>query len=442
MAETLLEVKDLEISFFAGKRQTRVTDGVSFTVNPGEIVCLVGESGCGKSVTALSVLGLLARQGRVTGGDIRFGDRSLLNLTEKQLDEIRGQDIAMIFQDIMYSLNPVFTIGSQMVEGMRRHLNLTREEAVNRAVELLEKTGIQDAAGTMRKYPHQLSGGQRQRVMIAMALSCKPYLLIADEPTTALDVTIQLQIMELLRRLRDEAGMAILLITHDIGVVAEMADRVVVMYAGQCVEEADVETLLTQPKHPYTRALLQAVPGLHDSRERRLYAIPGTVPERYDNLPGCRFAPRCPLADQCDQCPTYEEAAPGHRVRCMMRGAAGQPTQEGSPERASSREDSRPQGGSRSCVAATRPEVTEQPTQEASPEGASSRADSRPQGGSRSCVAATRPEAVSQPTTEGSPEGASSRADSRPQGGSRSCVAATRPEAVSQPTTEGATAHG
>ena len=317
MGEPLLEVKDLDISFFAGKRQTRATDGVSFAVRLGEIVCLVGESGCGKSVTALSVLGLLPRQGKVTGGDIRFGGRSLLGLTEKQLDEVRGRDIAMIFQDIMYSLNPVFTIGNQMAEGMRRHLGISKDEALNRAVQLLEKTGIQDAAGTMRKYPHQLSGGQRQRVMIAMALSCRPKLLIADEPTTALDVTIQLQIMELLRRLRDEEGMAILLITHDIGVVAEMADRVVVMYAGQCVEEADAETLLSRPEHPYTRALLQAVPGLHDSRERRLYAIPGTVPERYDDLPGCRFSPRCALADGCGKCPAYDEIAPGHRVRCL-----------------------------------------------------------------------------------------------------------------------------
>ena len=317
MAEALLEVENLEISFFSGKHQSRATDGVSFTVRPGEIVCLVGESGCGKSVTALSILGLLARQGRITGGDIRFEGRSLPSLTEKQLDRVRGRDIAMIFQDIMYSLNPVFTIGNQMVEGMRRHLGVSREEATKCAISLLEKTGIPDAPGAMRKYPHQLSGGQRQRVMIAMALACKPRLLIADEPTTALDVTIQLQIMELLRRLRDEEGMAILLITHDIGVVAEMADRVVVMYAGQCVEEADVETLLGHPEHPYTRALLQAVPGLHDSREKRLYAIPGTVPERYDDLPGCRFATRCPLAAQCDQRPSYEETASGHRVRCQ-----------------------------------------------------------------------------------------------------------------------------
>ena len=356
MAQPLLEVKNLEISFFSGKEQTCATDGVSFTVQPGEIVCLVGESGCGKSVTALSVLGLLARQGKVTAGEILFEGRNLLTLTEKQLDQVRGRDIAMIFQDIMYSLNPVFTIGSQMVEGMRRHLKMEKKAAAQRALELLQKTGILDPADTMRKYPHQLSGGQRQRVMIAMALACKPKLLIADEPTTALDVTIQMQIMELLHRLRDEEGMAILLITHDIGIVAEMADRVIVMYAGQCVEEASVETLLDHPGHPYTRALLQAVPGLHDSRDHRLYAIPGTVPERYDNLPGCRFAPRCSLAADCHQNPVYEETTYLHKVRCAMQGE--------SPEGATSGEDSRPQGGSRSRVAATRSEAVGQPTME------------------------------------------------------------------------------
>ena len=391
MARPLLEVQNLEISFFSGRQQTRVTDGVSFAVQPGEIVCLVGESGCGKSVTALSVLGLLARQGKVTGGDICFEGQSLLKRTEKQLDKVRGRDIAMIFQDIMYSLNPVFTIGSQMVEGMRRHLGMSKDEAAARAVQLLEKTGIQDAAGAMLKYPHQLSGGQRQRVMIAMALSCRPKLLIADEPTTALDVTIQLQIMELLRRLRDEEGMAILLITHDIGVVAEMADRVIVMYAGQCVEEADVETLLGQPKHPYTQALLQAVPGLHDSRDRRLYTIPGAVPERYDGMPGCRFAPRCSLAEGCSQCPDYEEAAPGHRVRCVMCGAG----------------------------------PVEQVT-----------------GGEDSHVASAEQNDLSKPTRGGSPEGASSGEDSRPEGGSRSRVASAEQKALSKPTTEGATVHG
>lgn len=315
MAQPLLEVRDLEISFFSGKRQTRAAQGVSFDVKPGEIVCLVGESGCGKSITALSILGLLARQGRVTDGEILFEGQNLLKLTQKQLDDVRGKAISMIFQDIMYSLNPVFTIGNQLMEGMRRHLKLSREDAYRRAMELLEKTGIQDVQGTMKKYPHQLSGGQRQRVMIAMALSCSPKLLIADEPTTALDVTIQLQIMQLLRRLRDEEGMAILLITHDIGVVAEMADRVVVMYAGQCVEEADTQTLLTQPMHPYTQALLQAIPGIHDDPEKRLYAIPGTVPERYDDLTGCRFAPRCPYAENCGKKAVYLGGA-AHRVRC------------------------------------------------------------------------------------------------------------------------------
>ncbi|MDO4484519.1 MAG: ABC transporter ATP-binding protein [Clostridia bacterium] len=298
-AAPLLSVTDLEISFGRGKKQVRCTDHVSFDVYPGEILALVGESGCGKSITALSILGLLSRQGHVTGGSIRFDGTDLLALQEKQLDEIRGRGIAMIFQDIMYSLNPVFTIGNQMTEGMRRHLGMSREEAKREAVSLLEKTGIRDAQQVMRKYPHQLSGGQRQRVMIAMALSCKPRLLIADEPTTALDVTIQLQIMELLRSLRDEYGMAILLITHDIGVVAELADRVNVMYAGQCVEQAPVDTLLTDPAHPYTQALLKAVPGLHDDRAVRLYSIPGSVPERYDTMTGCHFAPRCPYAAEC-----------------------------------------------------------------------------------------------------------------------------------------------
>ena len=214
----MLEVKDLEISFFNGKKQKKCTDRVSFTVEPGQIVSLVGESGCGKSITALSILGLLARQGRVTGGEILYEGKNLLTLTEEQLDDIRGKEIAMIFQDIMYSLNPVFSIGNQMVEGMRRHLGYSKEEARSEAVRLLQRTGIQDPLGVMKKYPHQLSGGMRQRVMIAMALSCKPKLLIADEPSTALDVTIQLQIMQLLKSLRDEYGMSILLITHDRGV--------------------------------------------------------------------------------------------------------------------------------------------------------------------------------------------------------------------------------
>ena len=312
----LLEVNDLEISFFNGKRACKCTDSVRFSVQPGEILCIVGESGCGKSITALSILGLLGRQGRVTGGEILYQGRNLLDMREKELDAIRGSEISMIFQDILYSLNPVFTIGNQLTEVIRRHLHYDRSAARERAVELLERTGIPQPRIVMNKYPHQLSGGMRQRVMIAMALACKPKLLIADEPTTALDVTIQLQIMQLLRSLRDETGMAILLITHDIGVVAEMADRVVVMYAGQCVEQADTRTLLTAPAHPYTRALMQAVPGIHDDRSRRLYAIPGAVPEDYSGMEGCRFAPRCPYAADCGKQPLYAPMTEDHLVRC------------------------------------------------------------------------------------------------------------------------------
>ena len=319
----MLEIRDLEISFYNGKKQTRRTDRVSFDVQPGEIVALVGESGCGKSITALSVLGLLPRQGRVTGGEILYRGQNLLALPEKELDKIRGNEISMIFQDIMYSLNPVFTIGSQMIEGMRRHLGLTKQQAKEKAVQLLERTGIQNAEAVMKKYPHMLSGGMRQRVMIAMALSCGPRLLIADEPTTALDVTIQLQIMQLLMSLRDEFGMSILLITHDIGVVAEMADRVVVMYAGQCVETADTRSLLENPAHPYTQALLSAVPGVRDDRERRLYSIPGAVPENYHELTGCRFAARCPYAQKCTAQGEMTQTADGRLVRCEMAAAEG-----------------------------------------------------------------------------------------------------------------------
>ncbi len=312
----VLQIRDLEISFYNGKKQTRCTDRVSFDVRPGEILALVGESGCGKSITALSVLGLLARQGRVTKGEILYNGKDLLKMRPDELDQIRGREIAMIFQDIMYSLNPVFTIGNQMVEGMRKHLGYTKQQAREKAVSLLKRTGIQDAEAVMKKYPHMLSGGMRQRVMIAMALSCEPKILIADEPTTALDVTIQLQIMQLLMSLRDEFGMSILLITHDIGVVAEMADRVVVMYAGQCVEEADAEKLLTAPAHPYTRALLNAVPGLSDEPGRRLYSIPGAVPDSYQDMIGCRFAPRCPHAEMCEKKGDMRTGADGRRVRC------------------------------------------------------------------------------------------------------------------------------
>ncbi len=316
----VLEIKNLEISFFDGKKQTRRTDRVSFEVREGEILALVGESGCGKSITALSILRLLARNGRVTGGEILYRGQDLLKLSEKELDAVRGREIAMIFQDIMYSLNPVFTIGNQMVEGMRKHLGYTKAQAREEAVRLLRRVGIQEAERVMRSYPHMLSGGMRQRVMIAMALSCKPRILIADEPTTALDVTIQLQIMQLLKSLRDEYGMSILLITHDIALVTEMADRVVVMYAGQCVEQADTECLLKNPAHPYTRALLAAIPDIKHDKTRRLYSIPGAVPENYQDMTGCRFAPRCELADSCTRCGGWHTLPDGRTVRCDRAG--------------------------------------------------------------------------------------------------------------------------
>lgn len=317
-AKPLLDVQGLNIAFAKGKKLIQRTEDVHFQVYPGEIVSIVGESGCGKSISALSLLGLLGRQGRVTGGSAMFQGKNLLTMTEKQLDQVRGKEIAMIFQDITYSLNPVFTIGNQMMEPLRRHEGMSRAEAWKRAVALLDKTGIPQPENAMHKYPHMLSGRMRQRVMIAMALACKPKLLIADEPTTALDVTIQLQIMQLLRHLRDETGMAILLITHDIGLVTEMADRVVVMYAGQCVEEGTTQQVLESPAHPYTRALTRAVPGLHDPRERRLYSIPGTVPEEYQAMTGCRFAPRCPESAHCPQTNAEREIAPGHVVRCCL----------------------------------------------------------------------------------------------------------------------------
>ena len=312
----MLQIKDLEISFFSGKQQARRTDRVSFELRPGEILALVGESGCGKSITALSILGLLPRQGRATGGEILYQGKNLLTMPEKELDEIRGKEIAMIFQDIMYSLNPVFSIGNQLMEGMRRHMGYSKEQAREKAEALLRRVGIQNAEEVMRKYPHMLSGGMRQRVMIAMALSCEPRILIADEPTTALDVTIQLQIMQLLMSLRDEYGMSILLITHDIGVVTEMADRVAVMYAGQCVEIAGTKELLEQPQHPYTQALMNAVPAVGSDRNQRLYSIPGTVPENYQEMTGCRFAPRCPYAAGCAATGEMRTAADGRQVRC------------------------------------------------------------------------------------------------------------------------------
>ena len=323
----LLEVKGLTTGFTGDYGNTISVDHVSFHVDEGEVVCLVGESGCGKSVTSLSIMGLLGRGGAVVDGSVLFDDKNLLSMTEKELDEIRGDQITMIFQDPLTSLNPVLTVGNQITESIRTHMHLSKKDARKRAENLLEKVGMPDAHGVMKKYPHTLSGGMRQRVMIAMALACNPRLLIADEPTTALDVTIQAQIMELLLQLQKETGMAMILITHDIGLVANMADRVLVMYAGQIIEEAPAKELFRSPKHPYTQALLNTVPTIRDSAERRLLSIPGIVPESYDDIRGCRFADRCRFRrPECDQPQEDYQFEDAHTAKCIVSREGGIPS--------------------------------------------------------------------------------------------------------------------
>ncbi|SHO44570.1 ABC transporter ATP-binding protein [Anaerocolumna xylanovorans] len=295
---SLLEVKNLEVSFRNGKDVFTGVSDVTFHVNKGEILCIVGESGSGKSITTLSVMGLLGKNGAVENGSILFDGVELFGKSEKELDNIRGSKIAMIFQDALTSLNPVFTIGNQMLEAILSHSKLSKKEAEEKAKYLLGKVGLSDTEALLKKYPHTLSGGMRQRVMIAMALAGEPKLLIADEPTTALDVTIQAQIMELLKDLNKELDMSVILITHDMGVVAEMADRVLVMYAGEVVEEAPVNVLFHSPGHPYTKALLRSIPGAGKEEEIKLVPIEGTVPEDYDRIEGCRFLNRCTFAEK------------------------------------------------------------------------------------------------------------------------------------------------
>ena len=317
----LLEVQGLTTAFSADYGETVSVDHVSFHVDEGETVCIVGESGCGKSVTSLSIMGLLGRGGAVTDGSVLFDGKNLLSLSEKELDEIRGNRMSMIFQDPLTSLNPVFTIGNQITESIRTHMHLDKEEARARAEKILSQVGMPDAHAAMKKYPHTLSGGMRQRAMIAMALCCNPALLIADEPTTALDVTIQAQIMNLLKKLKKEIGMSLILITHDIGLVSSMADRVLVMYAGQIIEEAPVKELFASPHHPYTKALLATVPSIYDAPDRELVSIPGIVPENYDSIPGCRFADRCAFrTPECDSSQQDREVGKDHRVRCVNGG--------------------------------------------------------------------------------------------------------------------------
>mgnify|MGYP000756615087 CR=1 FL=1 len=320
----LLEVKGLTTAFTGDYGKNISVDHIHFHVDEGEVVCIVGESGCGKSVTSLSIMGLLGRGGAVIDGSVLFDGKNLLSMKEKELDGLRGDQITMIFQDPLTSLNPVFTVGSQITESIRTHMHLSKKEAERRAETLLERVGMPDAHGVMKKYPHTLSGGMRQRVMIAMALSCNPRLLIADEPTTALDVTIQAQIMELLGELQKETGMSVILITHDIGLVANMADRVLVMYAGQIIEEAPVEELFKNPIHPYTRALLDTVPTIRDDADRQLISIPGIVPESYDDIKGCRFADRCRYRrPECDSPQQDYEFGPCHRAKCIVMKEGG-----------------------------------------------------------------------------------------------------------------------
>ena len=320
----LLEVQGLTTTFKGDYGKTISVDHIHFHVDEGEVVCIVGESGCGKSVTSLSIMGLLGRGGAVTDGSVLFDGKNLLSMTEKEFDKIRGNEITMIFQDPLTSLNPVFTVGSQITESIRTHMHLSKEDAAKRAEALLTRVGMPDAHGTMKKYPHTLSGGMRQRVMIAMALSCNPRLLIADEPTTALDVTIQAQIMKLLGQLQKETGMSMILITHDIGLVANTADRVLVMYAGQIIEEAPVKELFENPRHPYTMALLDTVPTIRDSADRQLFAIPGIVPENYDGITGCRFAERCRYRrPECANPQKDYEFGPHHVAKCVVMKEGG-----------------------------------------------------------------------------------------------------------------------
>lgn len=314
----LLKVDHLRVAFDSDRGRTVGVDDVSFRVMPGETLAIVGESGSGKSVTALSIMRLLGGNSRVEEGRIMFDGRDLLEQDDPGMRSIRGNQISMIFQEPMTSLNPVLSIGFQMREAIMLHMGQRKKEAHATAIRMLEKVGLPRPEKMMNEYPFALSGGMRQRVMIAMALSCKPKLLIADEPTTALDVTVQAQIMTLMQELCREAGAAILLITHDLGVVAEMADRVVVMYAGQVVEEADVFELFEQPKHPYTQGLLKSIPRIDAANDEQLESIPGAVPARYESIPGCRFTNRCPYAtDRCaKEMPLLSATGEDHFTRC------------------------------------------------------------------------------------------------------------------------------
>ncbi len=315
----LLEVRDLHTHFETAEGSGRAVDGVSFAVDTGRTLGLLGESGCGKSVTALSILRLVTPPGRIVSGQILYRGEDLMLRSERAMREIRGGEIAMIFQEPMTSLNPVFTIGNQIAEAVRLHQRLDRAGTQARVIDALRKVEISEPERRAKSYPHELSGGMRQRAMIAMALACEPSLLIADEPTTALDVTIQAQILDLLRGLRDSLGMAMILITHDLGIVAEQADDVAVMYAGRIVEQSSVVEVFERPLHPYTVALMEAARQRHGARQQRLAALPGTVPSLFRRPSGCRFRDRCPraIAECAEIDPPLEEKTPGHSAACI-----------------------------------------------------------------------------------------------------------------------------
>lgn len=318
--DAILEVRDLQTHFYTEEGVSKAVDGIDFTLNKGETLGLVGESGCGKSMTSLSILRLVASPpGKIVGGEIRFKGEDLLKKSEEEMRKIRGNEISMIFQEPMTSLNPVYTVGEQVAEVYRHHQGLSRKEAWSKAVDMLRLVGIPSPEKRAKQEPYKLSGGMRQRVMIAMAMACSPEVLIADEPTTALDVTIQSQILDLMKNLQQTMGMSIIMITHDLGVVSETCDRVAVLYAGQVVEYADADQIFDQPRHPYTQGLLNSLPRLDEDREE-LEAIPGTVPSAYAMPTGCRFAPRCPHAQLLchSRQPEMTSFEDGSQVRCWI----------------------------------------------------------------------------------------------------------------------------
>ncbi|TYO69539.1 ABC transporter ATP-binding protein [Rossellomorea marisflavi] len=322
MKTDLLSVKNMVTAFRTANGEVSAVRGISFSVKKGETLCVVGESGCGKSITSLSVMGLLPSNGSIKEGSIEFDGNDLVTYSPEQLRKIRGKDMSMIFQEPMTALNPVLTIGYQLREPLMLHKQIGKSEATKQGIDLLKQVGIPYPEKRMKQYPHELSGGMRQRVMIAIALACSPKLLIADEPTTALDVTIQAQILDLIQDAKEQYGMGVMMITHDMGVVAEVADRVMVMYAGEKIEEGDVESIFENPQHPYTKGLLNSVPNL-DGPDFELEAIPGSLPNIDEKISGCRFHPRCPFAmDRCkSETPPEYTVAGEHKVKCWLQEA-------------------------------------------------------------------------------------------------------------------------